>query len=80
MKKIKLDFIDERIQAGPFSESWDSLENYSVPKWYEVWKVWNFYSLGPLCCSSFWQRMVSPKYVPSRVQRFQTSSTDIWQS
>lgn len=50
MKKKILQKVEEQIRCGPFSASWDSLENYQIPKWYEDAKFgifihWGVYSV-----------------------------------
>ena len=42
--------IDEVIEAGPFSDSWESLSSYRVPEWYRQAKFgifihWGVYSV-----------------------------------
>lgn len=39
--------IDEVISSGPFTDSWDSLGNYQVPKWYQNAKFGIFSHFGP---------------------------------
>ncbi len=50
MKQERLQQIEERIAAGPFAASWDALEAYSVPDWYQDGKFgifihWGVYSV-----------------------------------
>jgi hypothetical protein len=34
-KQAALQQIDEQIAQGPFAASWDSLERYTAPDWYQ---------------------------------------------
>ncbi len=50
MKKELLDRIERVIAEGPFSATWDSLENYEIPQWYRDGKFgifihWGVYSV-----------------------------------
>ena len=50
MKKDFPDKIDDVISGGPFADSWDSLEKYTVPAWYQKDKFgifihWGVYSV-----------------------------------
>src|SRR5690349_8984013 len=47
---ITLQTIQETIAAGPFAASWDSLESYRVPEWYQndkfgIFIHWGVYSV-----------------------------------
>ena len=41
------------IPEGPFQPDWDSLEKYSVPRWYEDGKFGIFIHWGPYCVPAF---------------------------
>ena len=41
--------VDAVIAAGPFAPSWESLEEYRVPRWYEDAKFGIFIHWGPYC-------------------------------
>lgn len=50
MKEKILQKVEEQIKRGPFLASWDSLENYKIPSWYEDAKFgifihWGVYSV-----------------------------------
>lgn len=50
---ITLEKIEERIAAGPFSPTWDSLENYQFPQWYQDGKFGIFIHWGPYAVPAF---------------------------
>jgi alpha-L-fucosidase len=50
MKSKMMSKIDEVVAAGPFKDSWDSLEGYKTPEWYQRAKFgifihWGVYSV-----------------------------------
>lgn len=53
MSELSLQTIDERIEAGPFAASWDSLEDYSFPQWYQDGKFGIFIHWGAYCVPAF---------------------------
>ncbi|MBV7330666.1 alpha-L-fucosidase [Chloroflexi bacterium TSY] len=53
MPKISLEKIAEGVAAGPFSPSWDSLEAYTFPEWYENGKFGIFIHWGPYAVPAF---------------------------
>jgi alpha-L-fucosidase len=52
-KQAALRRIDEQIAEGPFSASWDSLEAYIVPDWYQDAKFGIFIHWGVYCVPAF---------------------------
>ena len=53
MSKITLEKIADGIEQGPFAASWDSLEAYSTPDWYQDGKFGIFIHWGPYCVPAF---------------------------
>lgn len=53
MKEQILKRVDEVISEGPFKASWDSLENYKIPQWYENDKFGIFIHWGIYCVPGF---------------------------
>ena len=53
MSTVTLDRITDRIAQGPFAASWDSLESFTVPQWYEDGKFGIFIHWGPYCVPAF---------------------------
>ena len=51
--KTALTRIDEVIEDGPFHASWESLENYRIPKWYKDDKFGIFIHWGVYCVPAF---------------------------
>ena len=45
--------IDEVIAAGPFAASWESLEEYQIPRWYKDEKFGIFIHWGAYCVPAF---------------------------
>jgi alpha-L-fucosidase len=45
--------VDAAVAKGPFSASWDSLERFQVPKWYEDAKFGIFIHWGVYCVPAF---------------------------
>lgn len=45
--------VESAIDAGPFSSSWASLENYKVPEWYQDAKFGIFIHWGPYSVPAF---------------------------
>lgn len=52
-KQAALQKITEQIESGPFSASWDSLEAYTVPNWYQDAKFGIFIHWGVYCVPAF---------------------------
>ena len=50
---LTLQQIDQAIAAGPFAASWDSLETYTVPEWYQHDKFGIFIHWGLYCVPGF---------------------------
>lgn len=50
---ISLAKIDERIATGPYSPTWESLEQYQFPQWYQDGKFGIFIHWGPYCVPAF---------------------------
>jgi len=50
---ISLQTIDQTIADGPFAASWDSLEAYTVPDWYQNDKFGIFIHWGLYCVPGF---------------------------
>lgn len=50
---LTLQQIDQTIAAGPFAASWDSLEAYTVPEWYQNDKFGIFIHWGLYCVPGF---------------------------
>lgn len=48
-----LEVINQKIEDGPFSASWDSLENYTIPEWYKDAKFGIFIHWGPYCVPAY---------------------------
>ena len=44
--KTKLEEIEKVIKKGPFSDTWESLSDYTVPKWYEKLRFGIFIHYG----------------------------------
>ena len=53
MSKITLEKIAAGIEAGPYATSWDSLEAYTFPQWYEDGKFGIFIHWGPYAVPAF---------------------------
>ncbi len=53
MTSDRLQQIENRINAGPFSASWDSLEAYQVPDWYQDGKFGIFIHWGVYAVPAF---------------------------
>ncbi|HHY83201.1 MAG TPA: alpha-L-fucosidase [Clostridiales bacterium] len=53
VKQKILENIHNKIEQGPFSASWDSLENYKIPQWYEDAKFGIFIHWGVYCVPAF---------------------------
>ena len=48
-----LEQIAQRVAGGPFAASWDSLESYTVPDWYQDGKFGIFIHWGAYCVPAF---------------------------
>lgn len=53
MTNERLQKIEDKIAQGPFQDSWDSLEAYTVPDWYSNGKFGIFIHWGPYCVPAF---------------------------
>lgn len=53
MYKQELERIDMCIEAGPFTDTWDSLADYTIPKWYQNAKFGIFSHFGPYTVPEF---------------------------
>ena len=45
--------LEQVISAGPFEATWESLQSYSVPEWYEDGKFGIFIHWGPYAVPAF---------------------------
>jgi alpha-L-fucosidase len=52
-KQAALQQIDEQIAQGPFAASWDSLERYTAPDWYQDARFGIFIHWGVYCVPAF---------------------------
>ena len=53
MPRITLADVNARIAEGPYTPSWDSLEGYSYPQWYQDGKFGIFIHWGPYAVPAF---------------------------
>ncbi len=53
MAAFSMTDVTRRVAAGPFSASWDSLEAYTFPQWYEDGKFGIFIHWGPYAVPAF---------------------------
>ena len=60
--------VDAIADQGPFRPDWESLQNARLLSGTRVRQVRHFHSLGSLFGASFWQQMVSAKYVRARIR------------
>lgn len=70
MKKDYLDKIDAVIAEGPFMDTWDSLEGYTVPSWYQCGKFGIFIHWGVYSVPAFHDEWYA--------RRMYTAGTDVY--
>ncbi|MEZ4616174.1 MAG: alpha-L-fucosidase [Caldilineaceae bacterium] len=78
MSKITLDQIAAGVARGPYAASWDALEAYTFPRWYEDGKFGIFIHWGPYAVPAFGNEWYPRNMYVQGSKEYQHHRGDLW--